>query len=276
VPYIRFTRDRRGYEHTCIVHASRRRGRKEARVLYWFRTPPNVKVGRAPIDEDAIRAIEHHNPDLAFDWTRILEARPTLPPEPPARMARRPRRESSRGSRDAPIRPTSPSLAEPEPQAEVEPLPPELELSSGPEPLPEPEVLSEAEVGSLLEPDPLPLPESARPVPAEELVGTEGLARLRALYAELQARITERAADPARTEELRREAERLNPDAWVTLDEARQALEQYEIVSETFRRALGRRRRSRRGGARRNRRREAGGTEESAPSESPVSEPADE
>jgi hypothetical protein len=137
-------------------------------------------------------------------------------------------------------------------------------------------VVSEAEAESLLEHEPLPVPESARPVPAEELVGTEGLARLRALYAELQARISERAADPARTEDLRREAERLNPDAWVTLEEARQALEQYEIVSETFRRALGRRRRSRRGGARRNRRHEAGEPGEAAPSETAISEPADE
>jgi len=44
--------------------------------LYWFRTPPGVRVGRAPIDETAIRLLEQHNPDVQFDWTRILKAPP--------------------------------------------------------------------------------------------------------------------------------------------------------------------------------------------------------
>jgi hypothetical protein len=52
-----------------------RRGRGK-RLLYWFRTPPGVRVGRAPIDETAIRLLEQHNPDVQFDWTRILKAPP--------------------------------------------------------------------------------------------------------------------------------------------------------------------------------------------------------
>jgi hypothetical protein len=35
-----------------------------------------VRVGRAPIDETAIRLLEQHNPDVEFDWTRILKAPP--------------------------------------------------------------------------------------------------------------------------------------------------------------------------------------------------------
>jgi hypothetical protein len=35
-----------------------------------------VRVGRAPIDETAIRLLEQYNPDVEFDWTRILKAAP--------------------------------------------------------------------------------------------------------------------------------------------------------------------------------------------------------
>ena len=64
MPFLRFTRDKRGYETTSLVHAVRHGGRSRQRILYWFRTPPGVKVGRPALDEDAIRWIEEHNPDL--------------------------------------------------------------------------------------------------------------------------------------------------------------------------------------------------------------------
>ena len=62
---MRFTRDKRGYENTFVVHAEggRRRGKPRARILYWFRTPPGVRIGRAALDEAAIRLIEEHNPN---------------------------------------------------------------------------------------------------------------------------------------------------------------------------------------------------------------------
>src|SRR5262245_18682360 len=73
VAFLRFTRDKRGYEHFYLVEASQRRGKSPTRVLYWFRTPPNVKVGRDPFDEDIRRELEAQNPDVVFDWRRILE-----------------------------------------------------------------------------------------------------------------------------------------------------------------------------------------------------------
>ena len=75
------------------------------------------------------------------------------------------------------------------------------------------------------------------------------LIRLRARYAELQARITERGGDPERIAALRVESESLNPDTWVTGDEARKGLEAFEGKIRDLRAALGlrRRRRSRRG-----------------------------
>ncbi|MGH9147166.1 MAG: hypothetical protein ACRD1Q_10685, partial [Vicinamibacterales bacterium] len=77
---MRFTRDKRGYENTYVVHSGRRRGKARQRILYWFRTPPNVRVGRAALDEDAIRLIEENNPDIEFDWSKILEAQPPAAP----------------------------------------------------------------------------------------------------------------------------------------------------------------------------------------------------
>ena len=70
---LRFTRDKRGYEHFYLVQPSQRRDKSGSRVLYWFRTPPNVKVGREPFDEAVRRELEAQNPDIVFDWRRILE-----------------------------------------------------------------------------------------------------------------------------------------------------------------------------------------------------------
>jgi hypothetical protein len=75
------------------------------------------------------------------------------------------------------------------------------------------------------------------------------LSRLRARYAEVLARISDRPLEEPVREELKARAERLNPDAWVTDDEVRQGLEQYEAVFESLRAVVGhpRRRRRRRG-----------------------------
>ena len=57
-----------------VVHTPRRRNKGRSRILYWFRTPPGVRVGRAAIDEDAIRLIEaassRHPVRLAADPQR--------------------------------------------------------------------------------------------------------------------------------------------------------------------------------------------------------------
>ena len=59
-------------------------------MLYWFRTPPGVKVGRAALDEDAIRLIEQLNPGMEFDWPRILKGQgaPATESRPPVEARR--------------------------------------------------------------------------------------------------------------------------------------------------------------------------------------------
>lgn len=139
--FLRFSRDKRGYEHFYIVQSTtNRRGKSRSRVLYWFRTPPNVKVGREPFDEDVRRALEGRNPDVAFDWQGMLDT----PIPPPVQAERwRERRRAERAAKQAaqveaaaaaePQDPAAEGVAADEP-AMSEPVEP-LELLEPPEPL---------------------------------------------------------------------------------------------------------------------------------------------
>jgi hypothetical protein len=74
VAFFRFSRDKRGYEHFYLVESvTSRKGKSRSRVLYWYRTPPNVKVGREPFDEEVRRQLEAQYPSVTFDWAKILE-----------------------------------------------------------------------------------------------------------------------------------------------------------------------------------------------------------
>lgn len=219
------------------MHAVRRRGAKpESRILYWYRTPPGVRIGRPPLDEEAIRLLEANNPQVQFDWNRILKAPPTQEGRTTPVSKRRERREDSSGRRA------------PDPRREVQAPP------SQPEPPPTPvDVMPDVADELIAEPiDPAVEAYAAdRPISAAEArVGAEGLARLRARYAELMARITARGGEPAAVEELRARAERLNPDGWLTDEDVREALEQYESVFDAIRSQVGppRHRRRRRSG----------------------------
>ena len=231
-------------------------------MLYWFRTPPGIKVGRAALDEDAIRQLEELNPDVEFDWTRMLKAE-LPPPEPrlPALSSSRPqpqqkRREGSQprrerdGERRRERRTALPPSVEPQVEPPIEPAIDRDESVIEPGTLEE--VSSEPlDVNDLagpvaIVPDEVAEPPSLMPSAAQARLGTEGIVRLRGRHAEVLARIDERIADAVRREELKQQAERLNPDSWVTDDEVRAGLEQYEAVFDSLRAVVGRRRRRRR------------------------------
>jgi hypothetical protein len=73
--FLRFSRDKRGYEHFYLVEpGTNRRGKLKPRVLYWFRSPPGVRVGREPFDEGVRRALEAQYPGISFDWRSIVDA----------------------------------------------------------------------------------------------------------------------------------------------------------------------------------------------------------
>ncbi len=244
-------------------------------MLYWFRTPPGVRVGRAALDEDAIRLIEEHNPEIDFDWTQILRGVPEAPPEPAPQQqggrgpGRRSRQERGRAETpppaSAPVGPARDATgvdetAAAEAQPAGAPVEEEAQIAPGAEVEPEADVeplslsatLDEYDA-TLAGGDPMPAggiddferPEAPQTAAAARL-GPEGLLRLRARYAEVLARISERVTDPARQEQLKSQAERLNPDTWVTDQEVRDGLEQYEAVFESLRAVVGRKRTRRR------------------------------
>jgi hypothetical protein len=82
--------------------------------------------------------------------------------------------------------------------------------------------------------------------PAHARLGSEGLARLRARFADVSATISRRVQDEGRRQQLHELAERLNPDGWVTAAEVQRGLDEYESVLASLREVVGRRRRRRR------------------------------
>jgi hypothetical protein len=81
VPSVRFSRDKRGYEYVYLVHTTTRRGKPgRTRVIYWYRTPPGVRIGRKPFDEEVQHALEQQYPGVTFDWETIINT-PMPPPD---------------------------------------------------------------------------------------------------------------------------------------------------------------------------------------------------
>ena len=105
MPFLRFSRDKRGYENTYLCHTFLVDGASELRLLYWFRSPSNIEIGRLALDPDSIRIIEKSNPELAFDWNEILKAKPApVSEKSPGRSEQRPpRRRGRAGSPSSPV-----------------------------------------------------------------------------------------------------------------------------------------------------------------------------
>jgi hypothetical protein len=245
-----------------------------------------VKVGRAALDEDAIRRIEESNPSVEFDWTQILKGGQSPPPAEVRGQGRPARVRLERPGGPPQGRPRS--MPAPVQPVQDEPAIPAAELpESGASRALEPSEPPDERVTEEIEPlsitiatdepllvDPEAPPEGIEIVdepldPSETIsaahtrLGAEGVQRLRARHAEVLARISERIQDAERREELKAQAERLNPDTWVTADEVSAGIDQYEAVFEALRSAVGgpRRRRRRRG----SRRGGQGGSEEGSP-----------
>lgn len=229
MPFLRFARDKRGNETTALLHASRGHGKGKPLLLYWFRTPPDIRVGRSAIDEGAIRQLEEGHPDVTFDWPRILHASANPAPASAA-ISRDNRAGQPRRGRQPADRREGAAVSQ---SVALDVPPPDAT-----EPVGEPErhTASAATVG---------------------LVSHDDVSRLRGRYSELLARISEKVSDPQRADALRLQAEALNPDGWVTPDEVARGLETCAANEQRIRDLLAPRRRSRRGGAR-HRRKPAG------------------
>ena len=230
-----------------------------------------MRVGRAALDECAIRSLEEAHRDVVFDWKRILHtAGPSARPGTGSAGVASRRRPGPQGERSRKARREQKPVQSLDLQAELPGATHELltALSADNEPAAEAPVPVVAASG----------PVSAHPTALEAaagIVSPDNVARLRGRYAELMARIAERVSDAARADALRLEAESLNPDAWVTADEVRAGVAAFERQEQHLRNLLGGRRRSRRGGARHRRRQTRGGGEGPAGKAGPSAQGSD-
>jgi hypothetical protein len=239
---LRFSRDKRGYENTFLVQSDRRPGGNRSRILYWFRTPPGVKVGRSVLDPETRRAIEARYPDVEFDWPRILKGQngpdAAAPPVRTIEPERRKRPRESRPPRDAESQ--RPRTSEPVSEPVEDARPPRAVTIDAPAEAPGNTTKAEAPAAV----ERAPIPDTV--IPAHAILGAEGVQRLRTRYADLAARIGGRVTDEEQQQRLKELAERLNPDTWHSEDDVRRALEQYEAVLESVRAVVGQPRRRRR------------------------------
>ena len=92
-------RDKRGYETTYLMHWCREGAKQRSRILYVFRTPGGVRVGRDALDPDVLKEIEAHHPDIEFDWNAVLHNQQVIDN---AAEPRRPRKRASAENAEAP------------------------------------------------------------------------------------------------------------------------------------------------------------------------------
>ena len=192
--YVRVTRDQRGYETTFLLHSARPGA--PARVLYWYRTAPGVRVGRPALDEDAIRAIEEQHPEIDFDWHELLEEAASEPTEVERRPERR--RKPGRPLEDEGERSAADTSADEVPAMLPDQPPPAVEDAE-----------EEEEVATSGPPNPL----------LEQLVGREIAMRLRARYREVALRVREAVVNDETRAAWESRAAALDPDRWTTPQE---------------------------------------------------------
>jgi hypothetical protein len=228
VPFLRVIRDKRGYETTYLMHLYREGPRQRSKILYVFRTPGGVRVGRDPLEPDVLRQIEAQYPDIAFNWAMVRESQQLIETSAEPRR-RRPRREDETPAAVASPPPAAALVAAP--VAAASPAPPRITI----------------------------------PAVIEGATPDERIAFLSHWHPIIRERIPHRTSDPARQEALNALADRLNPANWTDADEITAGLQQAAEALERLSHVFAKRRR--RGKRRPKEQRPTPGTE-SAPSES--------
>jgi hypothetical protein len=204
VPFLRVIRDKRGYEATYLMHWYREGSRQRSRILYVFRSPGGVRVGRESLEPDVLRDIEAQHPDIAFDWKAVFDNRQVVDTTPDPRRPRKRRRPDDETA--AAAEPDKPAQAKPQAAESTPPRP-------------------------------------AIPPAIEGATPDEQTAFLTRWYPIVRERIPQRTSDPARRDALLALAERLNPAAWTDADQIVDGLQQAREALERLSRVFARRRR---------------------------------
>jgi hypothetical protein len=189
------------------MHWYREGNRQRSRILYVFRTPGGVRVGREALEPEILRQIEHEYPDIDFDWPVVVENQQVVESSPEPRRVRKKRREDEVETPPVPAPAAPPKPVRPEPVPTLAPGVPVL-----------PSVI-----------------EGATP--------DEQIAFLAEWYPQIRERISQRIADPARRETLLVLVERLNPAMWTDADQITSGLQQASEALERLAKIFARRRR---------------------------------
>jgi hypothetical protein len=205
VPFLRVIRDKRGYETTYLMHLYRDGQRQRTKILYVFRTPGGVRVGRDALEPDVLRQIEAQNPDIAFNWQAVRESQQFIETSVEPRR-RRPKRE---------------------------------EETAPPEPAP---VAAPVIAPVVAPPTPQP-PRVTIPSTIDGATPDERMAFLTHWYPILRERIPHRTSDSSRQEALNALAERLNPANWTDADQITAGLQQAAEALERLAHVFAKRRR---------------------------------
>ncbi len=242
MPFLRLTRDRRGFENTFLMHADRPGDRP--RLLYWYRTAPGVMLGRAALDEDAIRTIEEQHPDIDFDWPAIIALSEVMTPEDEAPAPRPQQQQQQQQRKEKKGRNRDRSRDQVRESASARSEPAELRRDDRDDESP---VAVESVERAVEQPSPLELMEPVEPLePAarglvDELAGREIGARLRARYAEIIARIDGLELDGAAREAWLTRAEAIDPDAWESPEAVLHGVSNADAAFEKLKTELGHR-----------------------------------
>src|SRR5262245_38492800 len=92
------------------MHLYREGPRQRSKILYVFRTPGGVRVGRDPLEPDVLRQIEAQYPDIEFNWAMVRESQQLIETSSEPRR-RKPRREEETPTAVAPPPPVAPPAA---------------------------------------------------------------------------------------------------------------------------------------------------------------------
>lgn len=209
MPFLRIIRDKRGYETTYLMHWYKDGNRQRSRILYVFRTPGGVRVGRSPLEPEIQRTLEAQYPDIAFDWKAVRDNQQVV--EPPPEL-RRPRKRKASDEEAVAAGDTVKSVT--------------ALLGVG-------RPRSEAAQPS----------RPAIPSALEGATPDEQIAFLGKWYPLVRDRVPQRTADPARRDALLALAERLNPATWTDADQITAGLQQAAEALERLSRVFSKRRR---------------------------------
>ena len=206
MPFLRVIRDKRGYETTYLMHIYRDGARQRTKILYVFRTPGGVRVGRDPLEPEVQRQIEAQYPDIPFNWSAVRDSQQVI--ETAVEPRRRRQKREDEAPADAAAAP--PAVAQPTPPREAPP------------------------------------PRVVIPSAIEGTTPDEQIAFLGQWHPIIRERIAKRTSEPMRLEALTALADRLNPSAWTDADQITTGLEEAAEALERLSRVLSKRRRRRR------------------------------